>query len=108
MGYKMKGTTLYGKPTGKGGFTNGDLTVSRTGNDNRADGRAKSSAFQKGTGLKGKLKAAWQTAKEVWSPEYGGGDISQNYKANKALIRKAKAEGGTPNFESMTVEKSKK
>ena len=43
----MKGTTLYGKPTGKGGFTNGDLTVSRTGNDNRADGKAKSSAFQK-------------------------------------------------------------
>tara|TARA_Y100001973_G_C5157874_1_gene311858 strand:+ start:919 stop:1335 length:417 start_codon:yes stop_codon:yes gene_type:complete len=47
MGYKMKGTTLYGKPIGKGGFTKGGMTVNRTGNDNMADGRAKSSAFQK-------------------------------------------------------------
>lgn len=46
MAYKMKGTTLYGKPTGKSGSSNGDLTVSRTGNDNRPDGKAKSSTFQ--------------------------------------------------------------
>jgi hypothetical protein len=63
MGYKMKGTTLYGKPTGKGGFTKGDLTVSRTGNDNMADGRSKSSAFQKITTWE-KIKAAGKGLKK--------------------------------------------
>ena len=60
----MKGTTLYGKPTGKGGFTKGDLTVSRTGNDNMADGRAKSSAFQK-PGAPGVWDTVKKTAKKV-------------------------------------------
>ena len=95
--FKMKGSTLYGK-----------LKLNRDGYENLADGRSKSSAFQdkKGTGWKGKLKAAAQTAKEVGSAEYDLGDISQNYKANKMLIRKAKAEGGKPNFKTMKVDKS--
>ena len=59
----MKGTTLYGKPTGKGGFTKGGMTVSRTGNDNMADGRSKSSAFQKVTTWE-KIKAAGKGLKK--------------------------------------------
>ena len=64
------------------------------------------SPLHKGTSTKGKLKAAWQTAKEVGSSDYDIGDASKNYKANKALVRKAKAEGGTPNFETMKVDKT--
>jgi len=62
------------------------------------------SPLHEGTGITGKLKAAWQTAKEVGSADYDLGDISTNYKANKKIIRDAKAKGGTPNFETMTVD----
>jgi len=63
------------------------------------------SPLHEGTGLGGKLKAAWQTVKEVGSSDYDLGDAATNYQANKKLIRKAKAEGGTPNFDTMTVDK---
>ena len=83
----MKGTTLYGKPTGKGGFTKGDLTVSRTGNDNMADGRAKSSAFQK-PGAPG----VWDTVKKT--AKKAGEKISSEAKAiNAALFAKGSGDG---------------
>lgn len=48
MGFKMKGSTFYGKPTGNGAFTDGSTTVNRKmDKSSKPDGRAKSSAFQK-------------------------------------------------------------
>ena len=89
--FKMKGTTLYGKPTGKGGFTNGDLTVSRTGNDNMADGRAKSSPYQdRKTTTKEKAKAVLGTIADTFTanePITAMSNISKTYKRNKAYQR---------------------
>lgn len=84
--FKMKGTTLYGKPTGKGGLTKGDLTVSRTGNENKDDGRAKSSAFQKNGDKKSMKQRDEDILKKAADRDKVGGPGVSNLKESEDLV----------------------
>lgn len=90
MGYKMKGTTLYGKPT------KGDLKVSRTGNENKDDGRAKSSAFQNTTETdKKKMTAAEMEAASLAAAEKSEGvTVSGGKKTKPGTFVQYPSEGG--------------